>query len=114
MMLSFPVDLQDPKHPLARLRAHSGGGLNLVDLFGDRPSFPESEDEPLIQLADLAGWLLRRAITHPDEAHTQTAYRLLKQRLYRPPDGMLPFRLFFRRGRTFTRADLPRYEHLFA
>ena len=112
MTLNLPVDYQDPNHPLIQLRARSAGGLNLLDLFGGDPVFDDSKSEPVVQLADVAGWLLRRAITHPNEPETEAAFWLLRMRLYRPQEGVLPFKLFFRRGRQLTRADLPRYEHL--
>lgn len=110
MTLDLPPEYLNPKHPIAQFRR--GSGVALLDLLGESPRLVDSADDVLVQCADVAGWLLRRRITHPHEAQTEAAFNVLKLRMYRTGVPDLPFKLVWRNGRQIARSDLSRYQHL--
>jgi Protein of unknown function (DUF3800) len=105
-VITLGMGYQDKGHPLRQ--ATSNGGLNVLEFCGGEPRFVDSRQEPLVQLADLIGWTMRRVITNPSDQETMTDYRLLKLRCYRSSPS--PIRLFTRRDPKTL--DLSRYTHL--
>ena len=80
-------------HPLAKLRT----GMKISELFGGDPRFvDDSSTEPLIQVADLIAWMVRRRLTHPHEAEVKAAYELLLRRC--PEIDDLRVRMMWRNG----------------
>ena len=109
--LDLPPALHAPAHPIGALIAAQGGGLNVMELLGGLPRFVDDpSEEPLIQLADLVGWGVRRRITHPSEATTRDLYRALLRSCRRTDDG-LPVHLVYRGDRS-GRPDDTRYRPL--
>jgi hypothetical protein len=79
-------------------------------LAGSTKFVEDSSTEPLIQLADLIGWAVRRRITHPHEPATRDLYGTLLRRCRRTDDG-LPVHLIYRSTRS-TQPDDRRYRPL--
>ena len=101
--LTLPIGLQQAGHPLAALRT----GMQISTFFEGDPVFVDSHTEPLIQIPDLIGWIVRRRVTHPHEDVTAKTFRLLRQRAAEV-DGFR-VRWMYRRGR---RPDDRRYRCL--
>jgi hypothetical protein len=74
--MSLPVGFQQADHPLSELRA----GMKISDFFQGDPVFVDSQHEPLVQVPDLIGWVIRRRLTHPTETATMATFRLLRRR----------------------------------
>jgi hypothetical protein len=67
-----------PVHPFLEASMHADGdGLRAEVLLGDM-SWPPSEERPAIQVADIAAWVIRRALTRPDEDLAREMFDLLK------------------------------------
>ena len=108
MALDLPVDYQEAGHPLRTTHRSSSSGIDLVSFFGATPSFPESHAEPLIQLADVIGWIAQRHLRFPDDDDARDAFRILRRRQF--STDIWRFRFFARRD--IGKADLRRYAHL--
>lgn len=97
--LHLPIGLRAQNHPVGQLINAHNGGLGVLDLLGGMPTFVEdSSTEPLIQLADLIGWAVRRRITHPHEETTHDLYCTLLRSCRRTDDGR-PVHLMYRSTR---------------
>lgn len=92
-------------HPLAGVHK----GMPISEMFGGDPAFVnDSSSEPLIQIADLIAWVVRRRLTHPNERSTEEVYRRLLRRC--PEVDGLRVRMMWRNG--FEPTDLQRYRVL--
>ncbi|HEX8084553.1 MAG TPA: DUF3800 domain-containing protein [Solirubrobacteraceae bacterium] len=109
--LHLPVSLRARDHPIAELIHAADGGLGVLDLLSGMPTFvDDSSSEPLIQVADLIGWAIRRRITHPAEETTRDLYGTLLRGCRRTDDGR-PVHLMYRSTRS-TPPDDRRYRPL--
>lgn len=109
--LHLPVGLRVLGHPIAQIADAHSGDLPVLELLRGMPTFvDDSSTEPLIQLADLIGWTVRRRITHPHEQATRDLYGILLRSCRRTDDGR-PVNLIYRSTRS-TRPDDQRYRPL--
>lgn len=69
---------EDPMHPLLAQALHpDGDGYYPQRLIGDTIAWMASHDEPALQVADFAAWVVSRAISHPSEEIARECYELL-------------------------------------
>jgi hypothetical protein len=70
-----------PKHALYERALHSEAGfLRPQDLFGPT-EWVSSVDYPVVQIADAAAWVVRRAVARPDEDVARRCFDLLRPSL---------------------------------
>jgi hypothetical protein len=108
MTLDMPLDYLREGHPLYANHRLPSGGLDLRSLFGTSPEFVESSSEPLVQVADVVAWVLRRRLSRPDDADAGTAMRLLQLRQWRPN----PLGLRFLTRKDYALEDVRQYAHV--
>jgi hypothetical protein len=106
--LRLPAGYGAVGHPIADLLTKDGG-LPVLDFLGGSPRYVTSVEEPLVQIADLIGWAVRRRITHPAEEATRALYGVLLRTCRRTDDGR-PVNLMYRSSRP--RPDDARYRVL--
>jgi hypothetical protein len=69
----------DPMHPLLARALHpDGDGYWPQRLVGDTVAWPSSHDEPAVQVADFAAWVVCRTINHPSELIARECFELLR------------------------------------
>jgi hypothetical protein len=69
---------EPPIHPLLEAALHEDGdGLKAEALLGDL-CFTDSEERAAIQVADVAAWVIRRALSRPEEAVARQMFDALK------------------------------------
>jgi len=69
----------DPLHPLLAQALHpDGDGYRPQRLFGERIDWVRSHDEPAVQVADFAAWVVCRTISNPREAIARECFDLLR------------------------------------
>lgn len=104
MALSLPPPFQDPSHPLWTChRAASGNGISIPSLFDGGVRFVDSSTHPLVQLADVLAYVLRRALTRPTDEGAARSFGVARRRLYMRTPVMFS-------GGDFT--SLERYHHV--
>jgi hypothetical protein len=69
----------DPVHPLLARTLHPDGeGYRAQGLLGDKIAWVRSHDEPAVQVADFAAWVVCRTITRPEERIARECFELLR------------------------------------
>ena len=69
----------DPMHPLLAQALHpDGDGYYPQRLVGDTIAWASSHDEPAVQVADFAAWVVCRTITRPHELIARECFELLR------------------------------------
>jgi len=69
----------DPVHPLLARALHpDGDGYRPQELVGEKIAWVRSHDEPAVQVADFAAWVVCRTITRPDEPIARECFELLR------------------------------------
>jgi hypothetical protein len=78
--LITPSHWQGPDpHPMWASARHSNGdGYDPRRLFGHSIDWPDSRDEPAIQVADIAAWIVCRTISRPREAIARECYEFMR------------------------------------
>jgi hypothetical protein len=70
---------ESPQHPLLAGAIHpDGDGYWVQRILGEEIDWPDSDEEPAIQVADLAAWVVCRTISHPDEEVARECFELLR------------------------------------
>lgn len=83
MALSLPPAFQDPTHPLHACHgATQRGGIDIASLLDGGVRFVDSEQDPLIQLADVLAYVMRRAATKPQDEAAARSYAIARRRLF--------------------------------
>lgn len=83
---------EDPRHPLLkRALALDGDGLVATELFSEF-AWVDSHAYPLVQVADVVAWVLRRTLKNPAEAAPAELFSMLKPLL--AGEGGATFELF--------------------
>ena len=83
---------QEPVHPLLETAMHEDGdGLKPQALFRET-RWVESVKEPSVQVADMAAWVIQRAMSRPEEHETRQMFELLRPLL--AGEGGESFELF--------------------
>lgn len=68
-----------PRHPLVeRARHPDGDGLMPQEIIGGEIEWPHSHEEPAVQVADVAAWVVARTISRPDEPTARECFELLR------------------------------------
>jgi hypothetical protein len=99
---------EEPVHPLLAKAMHpDGDGLRPQHLLSEI-QWVSSHDHVAVQIADVAAWVVRRAVARPDEAVARECFELLRP-LLEGEDGRA-FELFS--PRRLTIEDLALYAHL--
>jgi hypothetical protein len=105
------VDLEwrnEPVHPLYAKALHpDGGGLRPHYLL-EEIEWVSSHDHVPVQVADVAAWVVRRAVAHPDEKVARECFELLRPLL--EGEGGRTFELFS--TRRLKSEDTALYTHL--
>lgn len=80
--LTLPANWrEEPVHPLLAKALHSDGdGLRPQALLGEI-EWVASKDQVAVQLADMAAWVVRRAVSRPEERVAQECFDLLRPSL---------------------------------
>ncbi|HLM86233.1 MAG TPA: hypothetical protein VK272_08615 [Solirubrobacteraceae bacterium] len=68
----------DPHPLLVSARHPDGDGYAPQLLLGDTIDWPDSCDEPGIQVADMAAWIVCRAISRPQETIARSCFELMR------------------------------------
>lgn len=83
MSLALPLPFQDPSHPLRACHpGRSTDGICISSLLDGGVSFIDSTHDELVQLADVLAYVMRRALTKPDDDAAQRSYSVARRRLY--------------------------------
>lgn len=73
---------KEPQHPLLIASRHPDGeGYWVKGVLGKSIEPLDSEEEPAIQIADVAAWVTCRAVSHPDESAARECFELLRPAL---------------------------------
>lgn len=68
-----------PRHPLIeRARHPDGEGLMPQEIVDGEIDWPNSHEEPAIQVADVAAWVVARTISRPAESVARECFELLR------------------------------------
>jgi hypothetical protein len=68
-----------PLHPMLAHATHAeGDGMAPQKMLGSAPRWGRSADEPAIQVADMAAWIVSRAITTPEIGAARECFDLLR------------------------------------
>lgn len=70
---------QPPPHPMLGYATHAeGDGMAPQKMLGSARRWARSADEPAIQVADVAAWIVSRAITTPETPAARECFDLLR------------------------------------
>lgn len=70
---------EDPVHPLLAGAIHpDGDGYWVQRILDEEFEWPDSDEEPAVQVADIAAWVVCRTISHPEEEIARECFDLLR------------------------------------